>query len=355
MNKGNSTMQTHRSGAFGAPFGTPKPAARSKVARVAYALFIALLWLCVPTAKAECWRVSVEFIQNLDMGSVLIDPKLPVGAVIATKKFPQTPSTRNVLDCRFNVGGGNAYGVVAQGAPVPGFSNVFTTGIAGVGIRVGVYEANGKLDNYFPFHFVLANNIIVTQFAGSYFQVDLIKTDAITGSGTAASGTFARTFGDDKLPYTTINIQANGLTIVTPTCAVDAGSQNILVQLGKVPRKNFTGVGSTAGTKPFNIQLNCAAGVGVNNAVHLRMDATADPYGQPGTLQVNQSADHAKGVGIQVLDKAGTPVKFGEDALVGPSKDGSYVLPFTARYIQAASDVTVGPANGVATFTIKYK
>ena len=129
---------------------------------------------------------------------------------------------------------------------------------------------------------------------------------------------------------------------MTPSCTVDTGSRNIVVQLGQVARKGFTGVGSTAGARPFNIQLNCSAGVAASNTIFLRMDATPDPSGQQGVLQVVQGAGAATGVGIQVLDGSSTGVKFGEDALVGPSKDGSYVLPFTARYYQTAPNVTAG-------------
>ena len=40
---------------------------------------------------------------------------------------------------------------------------------------------------------------------------------------------------------------------------------------------------------------------------------------------------------------------------VGPSKDGSYVLPYTARYYQTGNTVTPGQANGTATFTLDYR
>ena len=61
------------------------------------------------------------------------------------------------------------------------------------------------------------------------------------------------------------------------------------------------------------------------------------------------------GVGIQVIDDKKMPVKFGDEAELGPSKDGDYVLPYTARYYQTGDKVTPGRADGTATFTLDYK
>jgi len=75
-----------------------------------------------------------------------------------------------------------------------------------------------------------------------------------------------------------------------------------------------------------------------------------------GVLKITQGGSGtATGVGIQVVDNQGVPVKFGEDTLVGPSKNGDYVLPYTARYYQTGNKVTPGRADGTATFTLDYK
>ena len=64
------------------------------------------------------------------------------------------------------------------------------------------------------------------------------------------------------------------------------------------------------------------------------MDAEAqqDPaIAAPGVLKITGGPDIAGGVGIQVLDKNAAPVPFGDEVLVGPSKDRAYLLPYTAR------------------------
>lgn len=292
------------------------------------------------------------FVFNLDMGTVVISPDLPVGSVIASKRFPRVSANTRVGSC---TNGGTAKYQVMQGTPVPGFDGVFSTGVKGIGIRL-TFNPGDSAAFAFPGEIRYSGNVVVFLLPSSFYDVELIKTEATTGSGPLTAGEVGRSvFDSDAKPFTSIFIPANGITIVTPSCTVDTGSRNIVVQLGQVARKGFTGVGSTAGARPFNIQLNCSAGVAANNTIFLRMDATPDPSSQQGVLQVVQGAGAATGVGIQVLDGSSTGVKFGEDALVGPSKDGSYVLPFTARYFQTAPTVTAGRANGTATFSVIYK
>ena len=149
-----------------------------------------------------------------------------------------------------------------------------------------------------------------------------------------------------------------GGSILTPTCSVDAGSQNITVPLGSVYRNAFGGVGSTTAPSAFSIRLNCnSLPAGQGNTVMMTMDATADPSGQPGTLRLATAGPGpiAGGVGIQVRNALNNPVVFGQAVDVGPSQPAGYVVSFTARYIQTTGTVTAGQANGLATVTLTYK
>lgn len=305
------------------------------------------------TAWAACKAVSGlgTTVFNLDMGTIVIPPDTAVGQRIAPeKRFSRVASDTLIGTCSSQ---GHIFREMTQGAPVAGLDGVYSTNVKGIGVRL-TFKAEGD-PFFFPKTFTYSGNRNVYMYASSYYLVELIKTEAVTGSGPLTSGEVGRSRFDSSTPYASIFIPANGVTVVTPSCTVDTGSRNILVQLGKVPTKSFSGVGSTAGARPFNIKLNCSAGVEAANTVFLRMDATADPSGQQGVLQVTQGGGMATGVGIQVLDGSSTGVRFGEDALVGPSKDGSYVVPFTARYFQTAPTITAGPANGMATFSLNYK
>ena len=48
-------------------------------------------------------------------------------------------------------------------------------------------------------------------------------------------------------------------------------------------------------------------------------------------------------------------MQFGQPMELGPTKNGDYVAPFTARYYQTLPTVTTGQANGMATLTLSYK
>jgi type 1 fimbria pilin len=326
---------------------------RRSAARALAAIVVLAAGFGAQGAWAACKRtVTSEFVFNLDMGTIVINPDLPVGGVIASKTFSRLASDTTVARC---TNGGTLRYDMLLGTPVAGFSNVYSTDVKGIGIRLRNYIDASQTPYYFPYVQTVSGTRDIVIYASSYYEVELIKTDSVTGSGSLNNGQLARSYGDDGKTISSVFVPANGVTIVTPSCTVDTGSRNIAVQLGKVAKSSFTGIGSTAGARLFNIQLNCSAGSGNNNTVYLRMDATPDPSGQQGVLQVSQTAGAATGVGIQVLDKASAPVKFGEDALVGASKDGSYILPYTARYYQTAPNVTSGQANGVATFTINYK
>lgn len=317
------------------------------------ALAVFILGFSAQGAWAACNRVAgfngIDFTLNL--GTIYISPDLPVGSVIGSKRFTRVQATTTVATC---ASGGVIRYDILQGSAVSGFSAVYSTNVKGIGVRLTL-SVDGVAAFTFPHVLNINPNTTAVLSPSSSYLVELIKTEPITGSGSIGTGLLARNYGDDGLSHTSITVPANGVTIVTPTCSVDAGSRNVVVQLGKVARNSFTGAGSTAGARPFNIQLNCSSGVAANNSVYLRMDATPDPSGQQGVIKLAQAANAATGVGIQILDKSNAAVRLGEDALVGPSKDGSYVLPYTARYYQTAPNVTAGPANGMATFTINYK
>ncbi|MGJ7604411.1 fimbrial protein [Variovorax sp. LT1R20] len=323
---------------------------------VRFAVSALALLLGAQGAWAACTVTPgyVEKTVNMAMGRVLIPNDAAVGTMFKSQLFPLPLSgtTNKPWTC---VGGGNVKGVMLQGTAVPGYDHVFTTAVPGVGIRLSRYFSDTEV-SYYP-HDRSTTSDFGDFNAASRFQVELFKIAPVTGNGPLAQGTYTRYYSvaDNKSVLTT-NLLGEGITIITPSCSVDLGSRNILVEFGKVPQSNFKGRGTTTGDRKFNIKLNCKAGQNAQNTVYLRMDATQDPSNEQGVLKITQAGSTtATGVGIQVVDDKTVPVKFGEEALVGPSMDGSYVLPYTARYFQTGDKVTPGRANGTATFTLDYK
>lgn len=340
------------------PFGVMKASGRRVRFVVPAALGLILLF-GAQGAWTACTVTPgyVEKVVNMEMGRVVIPNNLPVGARIAPEKLfplPLTGTTNKPWTCS---GGGNAKGVMLQGSELIGFSEpkVFTTNVAGVGIRLSRYF-NGTTSEYYP-HDRSTTGDFGDFNANSRFKVELFKTADVTGNGPLAQGTYTQYYSlaDSRSVLTTI-LSGVGITIITPSCSVDTGSRNISVEFGKVPQNNFKGKGSTTGDRNFNIKLNCKAGQNAQNTVLLRMDAQQDPSNEQGVLRVTQmGVGTAGGVGIQVIDGKKVPVKFGDAVEVGPSKEGDYVLPYTARYYQTGDVVTPGSANGTATFTLDYK
>ncbi len=308
-------------------------------------------------AWAEC-KVTPGYIEktvNMAMGRVVIPNDAAVGTIFKKQLFPLplTGTTNKPWTC---TGGGSVKGVMLQGTAVPGYDHVYTTAVPGVGIRLSRYFSDTEV-SYYPH-----DRSTTTDFgdfnAASRFQVELFKIATVTGNGPLAQGTYTQYYavGSDNRSVLTTYLLGEGITIITPSCTVDTGSRNISVQFGKVPQSNFKGRGTTTGDRNFNIKLNCKAGQNAQNTVYLRMDATKDPAGDDGVIRITQGgAGTATGVGIQVIDGQKVPVRYGEEALVGPSKDGDYVLPYTARYFQTGNAVTPGRADGTATFTLEYK
>ena len=321
---------------------------------------LVLLLAGTPQAWAACYITPgyLEKTVNMSVGRVVIPNDLPVGGAIITPKLfplPLTGTTNKPWTC---VGGGTVIGEMLQGTEVAGYDKVFTTDVPGVGIRLSRYF-NGAESTYYP-HTRSTTSDFGNFDARSSFQVELIKIARVTGNGPLAQGTYTRYYSpaDNKSVLTTI-LSGVGITIITPSCTVDAGSRNIPVNFGKVTTSSFRGLSSTAGDRNFNIQLNCSAGQNAENTVQIRMDATEDAVKADGVLRITQAAagtNTAGGIGIQIVNASTkAAVKFGDTVDVGPSKNGSYVLPYTARYYQTGNTVTPGQANGTATFTLDYR
>lgn len=299
----------------------------------------------------------------MDMGQVVILPSTPVGGVI--KDLVVGISDRNsIASC--DSSGGRAVGIfnnTAQQRAVAGFSNVYATDVAGVGIRV--YRNSGDIQTYYPHTLQLSRNTTLS-LSGGTFRVELIKTAAQTGSGSIApNGRFTTYYYDGNgasRPVLTSTFRATGTTVVSPTCEVDAGSRNIVVDFGSVPNSSFTGVGSRAVDRDFSITLSCQGSnvAQYQSTIGIQLDATAASGNQPGTLAITSGSNSATRIGIQIVRRNGSSeqtISFGDSLMLGDTVTGtsSMTLPLRARYIQTQAG-TVGPgeANGTATFTITY-
>ena len=314
-----------------------------------------LLYVVVShTAFAACnvtMTSGLPQVIQMDMGRIVIPATTAIGAVFATRDFPIT-GINGYGSC--TASGGSAIGIMEQGSDTGG--RIYSSLVPGVGIRLSrVAGSLGQLN--YPHVLTLTGASTLNLNAG-LFRVELIKTAATTGSGAFAAGEYTSYYlngtGPSR-PMLTSVLSGNGITIVSPSCMVDAGSLNIPVDFGSVPKSTFTGVGSTAAERNFAINLTCQQSPG-NVLISLDPN-TGGSTSSPGVLAIATGAGAATGVGIQLLDaRNDQPVTYGVGIPAGNriSSAGPLSVPFKARYYQTQTTVTPGTANSTATFTIQY-
>ncbi|MEM5437732.1 fimbrial protein [Paraburkholderia diazotrophica] len=146
--------------------------------------------------------------------------------------------------------------------------------------------------------------------------------------------------------------------IISQTCSVTTPS--IQVNLGSVPSKLFTSVGTGSTAANFNITADCSGLPSTN--LGITFTDAANPSNQTNTLPLS-STSTASGVGIQIMYN-GTAVSYGPDSsvkgttnqiMIGQVNGTMVTIPLAARYVQTASSVHGGTANGTATFTMSYQ
>ncbi|MGY0341261.1 fimbrial protein [Xylella fastidiosa] len=325
--------------------------------------------LIAPHVQATCTIKEGIVAQNIDFGAgrILIQPSLAIGDRIALL----THNINRVDNYGTCVSNATMYGAFTRSMPpVSGMNKVYATDVAGVGIRL--YREAGKVSNFYPYSLDVntrAGDKTNLNLNAGYFQVELIKTAATTGSGPIASaGPFTTYYADGSgisRPILTSSLSGIGITIVTSTCQVDAGSKNIAVNFGSVSSNTFKGLGSKGPERDFTINLICQ-GSNVGEAdqaqISVRIDGTQDSSGQSGVLAITSASDAATNVGIELVDLltgSERQVVFGQAITLGRTTinaSSTLSLPMRARYIQTQTGkVGPGAAKGTATFTIEYQ
>lgn len=157
--------------------------------------------------------------------------------------------------------------------------------------------------------------------------------------------------------YHTQDVTLSAMTINIQTKSCSVNTSNISVQLPAILPTSLPSVGSTTGTTPFNIAINCPSPVNV----YMTITDNSAPNSTSNTLSATSNSS-TQGIGIQIR-KNGTPIFLGPDNsmagttnqfLVGNNTSGNLIIPFTANYIRTSA-INVGKINAVATFTFSYQ
>lgn len=305
---------------------------------------------------AGCYINSGLNPQRIDMnvGRVIVPADAQIGDVLAEKSFP-IYRTNEIGGC---YGSGYLYGEILQGQQSQ-FSDVYTTSIQGIGLRLAREIGDLGLITYYPHN--LRRDTSRLYLGSGQFTVEVIKTGQQTGSGPIAPGQYTTYYAGDTgraRPILTSYLSANAITVISPTCNIEAGSRNIPVNFGQISTTEFAGIGTTNRERNFEIGMQCS-GPNVGQAyLDLGFDYTPDNNAPAGVIEIDGGSEAASGVGIQLINRNdNSPVENGESVRVGTLAPGSYrmTLPMMARYYQTAQIVEPGQVNATAEFTIEYQ
>lgn len=329
---------------------------RSKTWLAVLVQLVAAMVLWPALANAQCSLGSggtQKATITLSPSTVSIPRDAPVGTVLAqgSQSFTFNPAQPYGVWCSTSISGSytSPYGASSGG--------IIPSGIPGLGFQM----SHGGVTNQNTTTFTITQAQFGTGSSQGYVSlgtpvsVQLVKTGPVSGTVVSPAGLLmTMTIGTLTAGTVTLN---NSVVVTGTTCLVTTPS--LTVSLPTVTTTDFGIVGSTAGPTSFQIGLNCS---GVAAKVGITFTDNTNPANTGTTLSPTSSSS-ATGVGIQILN-AGNPVGYGPDSsvagnpgqiLLGSISNTITNLPFSARYVKTATNVTPGSVNGVATFTMTYQ
>ncbi len=199
-----------------------------RCSRVLATLF--LIFTCISTANAECYLDPAWTMRTvtMDIGRLNVPPSAKVGDVLLKKTFNPFTSHQIVFNC-----GANSFIIfrlTKNYGLAPGFQDVYTTDIPGIGVRLSWFTGGMQSIPYnLPFNgWDWAYDSSVSS------SIEIIKTSNQTGSGSLAAGVYAEQFGngDNKVAVRLMLGGGTSSVIATPACTVPDGSKFVSVPLG---------------------------------------------------------------------------------------------------------------------------
>lgn len=322
---------------------------------------------------------------------------LPRNAPYGTQltSWVSSPAITNSFSCTFVQGAnqGVGYGIAPSGPQKTSYTwtnggqtyALYDVGVPGVALAVGFSVAitltpgNGCVTGWTAwapvnadsasnrnYHVCWAGTNSTANFTvGSQIQATLVATGGPYQTGTTTSGTLfmgyaTTTTNQNVTPGTTapgnnapLNYLFSAVRIVAQACT----TPDVVVPLGTHSAKEMGSVGATTAATSFSISLNnCPSGL---KSIQYRIDPVTTVLDAQQSVVALDSSSSATGVGVQLLNAAGTaatPLQSWQTlSSYNSSTGGSYSLPLSARYYQTSSTIAPGPANTSMTFTMQYQ
>lgn len=322
-----------------------------KVLQKTHIIFLSIFMALLSHNAYACnWIANGPFtpqVLSIRLNSTTVQRDAPVGSTLLTQ-WVSTGLNSNYQIANCYAGDRSTWGY--DGIVVPGYTNVYKTSVAGVGIRIQAGTSTNYYNNPATSFTDTGGSTWAWSTWGTGYNISLIKTGS-TSSGDI--GTSQTKFTLSNLG-TLLTLNITGGNVTTLACSITTPVLNF--GIGNVLSSAF---GSAIGTTPSNAQntqnlgLNCDAGANIN----VSLSGTQNP--DVGTTSVlaltgQGSAGVAKGVGVQILYN-GSPLVLNNRIVLKQATDGQNTLPFVARYYQTKTAVTTGTANASATLNLTYQ
>lgn len=149
------------------------------------------------------------------------------------------------------------------------------------------------------------------------------------------------------------SMQFNGVLLLEE-CVVDAGSAVQNIHIGDFNSSLFPQRDAVSPSKAFTIVLkNCTPAI---TGTKITFSGDADSNNTDLLALSNSSTQTmATGIGIEILDSTGTPIKLNQETTQYALREGDNTLNFQLRYKSTSSQVTAGDASAVMYFDLVYR
>ncbi len=330
---------------------------------------VALFLVCFfpALAKAFCkWErppPSTSFTLELADPVLLIDERVPIGHVMLKRalRSSNTGSFIGAITCTI-VPNAQRYEFFYGAKLVAGYSNVFESGIEGIGLRIYSYGATGGTDNsgYLP---SFDNTGYGTYKPRNSFELELVRVGQRVGSGTINLDfgftlfSYAYSGGAWRRLHRLTWQGAGSATVINEAMYASCEPAKLVdtVEMGEVPGKDLRA--GRAPVKPFSFDVRCKGLKRPNHAVRAYFEGKSS---RAGVLDIQAGPEQASGVALALTDAQNNPLQFGSAriyplGLTGEDAEGHlYRFDGNAQYVRTDGPLTTGQADAALTYVLDY-
>lgn len=297
------------------------------------------------SVNAACQFVPQRspLIWNVDFGNVIVPRDVPVGGVIYQKELTAVQTGMNFITCSSLNDKQNQS--MLMGGPVSGLTNVYSTNLDGVGVRVTTRNGHPFTSPGYIWNLNSTGTYILNE---TPYNVELIKTGTIVPGLINTGKLFTWTAPGTSGTLTIATGSITGGSVSVQSCNVL--KNNIIVNFKEADVSSFQRKGHSVNPMKFSVPLSCD----INTPVKITINNVSDVADKNnGVLALNKGSS-ARGIGVQILHND-IPAVFGDAIDFGKATSEYIDIPFESRIYQTESVVFPGKFSASAIFTMTYR